>query len=172
MTIGLCLELFHFHARGVSFQCGYSTDISSSLWSCDCCSFIYWSGINSSRLHHEWIHICLISDQQNFGCTDFYNHVHKIKALWTHLNESRLGRSELCGNPLTDELIRSQLKEKRSSECDSSVLLLMSPAPVPQKSDSSPLPLVGLYLSSLQPGDELWTMYKHKEHPHKTNISS
>lgn len=92
---------------------------------------------------HEWNHITLISDQQNFGFADFYNHVHKIKALWTHLNESRLGRSEFSGKPLTDELIRSQLKEKcSSSECDSSVLLLMSPAPVPQKSD---------LLNSLQP---------------------
>ncbi len=52
------------------------------------------SWLNHKPNHHEWNHICLISDQKNFGFADFYN-VHEIKALWTHLNESRLGRSEL-----------------------------------------------------------------------------
>lgn len=121
---------FIFTPWGVSFLCGYCTDISSFSWSCDCCSFICWSGINSSWLnhkpnHHEWNHICLISDQKNF-----YNHVHEIKALWTHLNERELlmkwSDHSWRRNFLLVNVISLSFTDHVTSTCSTEIWLLSS----------------------------------------------
>lgn len=119
---------FIWSPEDVSHSCVVTVLISAGFHNQMSVAPMSWSGNSSSywnhkHNHHKWNHTFDLRSAKLLHFLITYIKWNK----WTHLNESRLGRSNSLKIPLMISWRRVS-----SSECDFSLLLLMSPAPVPE----------------------------------------